>query len=783
MEFIKDIDKSTIIITTNSYKKEIIKQKNKLIDIKVFTLNEFIKEYTFNYNDKTLLYLMEKYNIKYNIAKIYLENMYYIENKIYNSEKLNKLSKMKEDLINNNMLIINKNFKEYIKEKNIVVYNIKNINKVFKEKLNEIKNIKFINDKQNNYNHKVYELETIEDEITFVASSISQLINQGIDINNIKIANLDSEYKNPIIRIFKLFNINIELNNTTLYGLDITQDFIKNYDKDIENPIKIINEKYPKDEIYNELINVINELKWCNDYNEVKEIFIEKTKEQVIETKKYLNKVEEINFINDYISEKDYVFLLNFNQGSIPKIIKDESYITDNIKSQVGLSTTIEDNIIEKEITKEKIKNIKNLVITYKNKSLSKTFYPSSLIKEMYLEVEKPIMDKKITYSKLNDKIKLTKCLDKFIKYGEKEQDLSLLYNNYKDIKYLSYDNSYQRINNKYLIDHINNKLNLSYTSLDNYFKCSFKYYLTNILKLNKYEFTFYTLIGNIYHHVLEKGLQEEIDIEEEIKLYLEKNKINLTNKEKFFLKKLTNNLTNVLEVIKKQMTFINLKESKYEEKIIINKEDKINITITGIIDKILYQEENNKLYLAVIDYKTGNIDLDLKYIENGIGLQLPMYLYLIKESSKGKEIIFTGLYLQKILKNSSEEEIFKDLKLQGYSNFDNNIIEKFDKSFKDSEIISGLKVKNDGNFYSTSKVLNNTEIDKIIQIVKDNINIAIDNIVYANFDINPKKIENGTNIGCEYCNMKDICYRKDKNIQIIASKKDLSFLGGEIDA
>ena len=170
MEFIKDIDKSTIIITTNSYKKEIIKQKNKLIDIKVFTLNEFIKEYTFNYNDKTLLYLMEKYNIKYNITKIYLENMYYIENKIYNSEKLNKLSQMKENLINNNMLIINKNFKEYIKEKNIVVYNIKNINKVFKEKLNEIKNIKFINDKQNNYNNKVNELETIEDEKTFVAS-------------------------------------------------------------------------------------------------------------------------------------------------------------------------------------------------------------------------------------------------------------------------------------------------------------------------------------------------------------------------------------------------------------------------------------------------------------------------------------------------------------------------------------------------------------------------------------------------------------------------------------
>ena len=126
---------------------------------------------------------------------------------------------------------------------------------------------------------------------------------------------------------------------------------------------------------------------------------------------------------------------------------------------------------------------------------------------------------------------------------------------------------------------------------------------------------------------------------------------------------------------------------------------------------------------------------------------------------------------------------MYKELKLQGYSNFDESILEIFDISYKDSEIIAGLKIKNDGTFYASSKVLNNSEISKIIDITKSNISKSVDNIVDAKFDINPKKIDNFTNIGCQYCEMRDICYKKEKNVQIIPYQKDLSFLGGEIDA
>ena len=783
MNLLNNINKSTIIITTNSYKKQILKEKNKLnklIDIKILTLNEFLKEYTFNYDDKSALYLMKKYNIKYNIAKIYLENLYYVENKNYTSNKLNKLVEIKEDLINNNLLIINNNFKEYIKEKDIIVYNMKTINKYQQKLLNTIKNIKYINDKTNSYVPKLYKFDNLEEEVTFVANTISKLINEGININNIKIANLSDEYKNPIKRIFNLFNINIELDKKSLYSLDITQKFIKEYNKNIEITLEKIKENSDN---YNLLTDVINKYRWCNNYEEIKEIIIEKIKKTNIKEKELLNKVQVIDYINDYISDDDYVFILNFNQGSIPKIIKDEEYLTDNLKEQLNLDTSIELNKKEKEITIESIKNIKNLTITYKDKSLTKTYYPSSLIKEMNLNAEIPTQNYNISYSKLNDCIMLTKNLDKLIKYGEKSEDLNVLYSNYPNIKYLDYDNSYQKIDKFMLNEYLDNKLNLSYTSLDNYNKCSFKYYISNILRLNKFESNFNTILGNVYHYILEKGLKEEIAVEEEINKYIKENNINFTNKEQFFFDKLIKNLNEVLGVIKKQNTFINLDKALYEEKIIIKDNNKIDLTFTGIIDKILYKEEGNKIYVALVDYKTGNIDLDLKYIEYGIGLQLPIYLYLLKEKNKDKEVIFTGFYLQKILKNCKEEDMYKELKLQGYSNFDGNILEKFDVSYKDSEIIAGLKIKNDGTFYASSKVLNNGEISKIIDITKNNISKSIDNIVDAKFDINSKKIDNFTNIGCQYCEFKDICYKKEKNNQIIPYQKDLSFLGGEIDA
>ena len=91
-----------IIITSNVNKKNILKKLNKeLHNIKIYSINEFNKLYFFDYEEDTSYYIMNKYNVKYEIAKIYLDNMTYIEDKTYSNDKLSFLSKLKKELIDN----------------------------------------------------------------------------------------------------------------------------------------------------------------------------------------------------------------------------------------------------------------------------------------------------------------------------------------------------------------------------------------------------------------------------------------------------------------------------------------------------------------------------------------------------------------------------------------------------------------------------------------------------------------------------------------------------------
>ena len=190
-----------------------------------------------------------------------------------------------------------------------------------------------------------------------------------------------------------------------------------------------------------------------------------------------------------------------------------------------------------------------------------------------------------------------------------------------------------------------------------------------------------------------------------------------------------------------------------------------------GIIDKVLYKEEDDITYLAVIDYKTGNTNIKLDNMEYGIGMQLPIYLYLTS-NMKFKNIEVVGFYLQKLLSTNLDNT--KDyitarennLKLEGYSINNPSILSKFDKTYNDSKLIKSMKTSKNG-FYSYSKVLDKEEIDNIITSTDEMIDKVIDNILEADFSINPKVID-GENVSCKFCEYRDICFRRENDIVYI---------------
>ena len=113
-----------IIITTNTQKKELLKSfNNSLLNIKIYTLNEFNRLYYYDYDKQSILYIMHKYDCIPEIAKIYLDNLAFITDNTYISPKLQFLSVLKQDLIDNKLLKINKLFKASLKNKKILIYN------------------------------------------------------------------------------------------------------------------------------------------------------------------------------------------------------------------------------------------------------------------------------------------------------------------------------------------------------------------------------------------------------------------------------------------------------------------------------------------------------------------------------------------------------------------------------------------------------------------------------------------------------------------------------------
>ena len=765
------LENNSILIIPNQIKnKKILELNNELLNIKIMSLNELIKKYKFDYDEKTIYHLMKKENIKYDIAKNYIENLYYIENKEYESIKLNKLVNIKNYLDENNLLMYDNLFKEYIKNKKIYIYN--DINKFENKIIEEIKNtseVIILEKEYNDYTPVIHEFSNITEEVNFVANEICKLIDNNIDINKIKLVNVKDEYINEIKKTFKFYNIPINIDKKNIFGTKLVQDFINNIEKNIENTLNYIKENYnleleENNRIYNKLINILNNYVWCDDYLEIKDLIINKIKNTNIEEK--LNNAVDVETLENITDE--YVFIMNFNQGSIPKIYKDEEYIDDDTLRKLNLDTSIDKNISEKTKTIKLIKNIKNCVITYKLKTPFATYYPSSIIEDLNREVIKEHIKEDISYSEIYDKINLTKKLDNLIKFNIKDEELETLYSNY-EISYNTYKNKFTGIDKNDLLEYTKNKILLSYSSMDNYYHCAFKYYINNILRLKPYEETFYTIIGSLFHHVLENALKNNDDYKKYWDEYI--SNLTLTNKEKFFIDNLEETCKFTVETIKKQLDYISLDKTKYEEKIYINKNTKI--TFMGIIDKLMYKEEDNQTIVALIDYKTGNANIDLNKTIYGLNMQLPIYLYLSQNSSL-KNVKIAGFYLQNIINKENDEN---NLKLNGYSTSNKDILEKFDNSYENSNMIKSMRTKTDGEFYSYSKTLNEIEMNNLIKLVDQKIEEAANNILEAKFDINPKKIE-GINVGCEFCTFKDICFKKEQDTVYLKEQDYKEFLG-----
>ena len=268
-----------IVVCPTSTKNKLLKEysiSNNLVKTKFMSKKEYISNYYFSYDYKTIYYLMNKYKYNLDVVKVYLNNLYSIDiNKEYKPNKINLLKQIKKELLDNNLLYINNNFKEFISNKNIKVLNYYELEKFEEELFNQKIEL------SNNYKElNVYEFNTLEEEVNYVCIKIIELLNQGININKIKLTGINDDYLYTIKRLFDYYKIPINLNNkVSIYSNSIVKNYLEGKElKENNNTIPII-KKIRK--IEEDLLDIDPNSK------EYKELFIDILKHTYYDNKKY----------------------------------------------------------------------------------------------------------------------------------------------------------------------------------------------------------------------------------------------------------------------------------------------------------------------------------------------------------------------------------------------------------------------------------------------------------------------------------------------------------------
>ena len=194
-------------------------------------------------------------------------------------------------------------------------------------------------------------------------------------------------------------------------------------------------------------------------------------------------------------------------------------------------------------------------------------------------------------------------------------------------------------------------------------------------------------------------------------------------------------------------------------------------VSLHGRIDRIDTYEEADKVYVRVMDYKSGVAGFDLTALYNGLQLQLAVYLNaavaMEKKDHEGKSIVPAGLFYfpmkdpmisseTQMSLESIEDALFKELSLEGICNADSDIIHSMDKDCGTKSRILPISYNKDGSLSKTSKALTTEQFEQLEKFVKEKTASLGAEIMEGKIPVNPYGTHQKT--ACDYCGYHGVC-------------------------
>ncbi len=198
---------------------------------------------------------------------------------------------------------------------------------------------------------------------------------------------------------------------------------------------------------------------------------------------------------------------------------------------------------------------------------------------------------------------------------------------------------------------------------------------------------------------------------------------------------------------------------------------EKEKIRLRGRIDRVDLCEKDDKVYVKVIDYKSGERRFDLAALYYGLQLQLVVYMNAATELAgkkyPDKEIHPAAMLYYRVADPVVEaegepapeeinEKILRELKMTGVVNKNDEAVSLLDAEFVDKSDILPLERKKDGSFSASSGVMEEEDMAMVSNYVNQKIRQLGREILNGTISVNP--CEFGSEKACTYCAYKRVC-------------------------
>ena len=198
-------------------------------------------------------------------------------------------------------------------------------------------------------------------------------------------------------------------------------------------------------------------------------------------------------------------------------------------------------------------------------------------------------------------------------------------------------------------------------------------------------------------------------------------------------------------------------------------------LRVVGKVDRVDGWLRDGRLYLRVVDYKTGTKRFDLAELRYGLGMQMLLYLFALER--EGREL-FGGypiepagvLYLparEKLLnlpRGASEEEIgramHKELQRSGMLLADPEVLHAMEHSALESPCYLPVRVKKgkNGGTELVGSIATSTQLGKLGLYVEKQLRRMVRELAAGNIDADPWA-RSEQDSACAYCEFASACH------------------------